>query len=315
MRLNNHLNTNQNTNPAISTLLINRTHHSALTYGCRFALVLVSSIAVSSVALAQSVDKKDNKKDEGPWSVSAGLFVTSSPEYEGGKKSVVSGLPDFNISYRTKDWGTFGVGSKSRGASWTIIDKEEYSFGIALGGDAGRTDKKKGTGFKPGSERLQGLGEIKPSAEFGVFGHVVAGIPISLQIMKGLGDNKADAGTFSIKGHGGTHVELSSEIPFEITKSLSLSFTPSLSWADSKYTQTYFGVTAAQAARTNFKQYNAKGGVKSIGFGVGLNYQLDNHWGINAGVAYNQLQSNAAKSPIVEKKGQPSALLGLTYKF
>jgi MipA family protein len=282
-----------------------------------FALSTISALCalvVSSAAHAQSAEKKD-KKDEGPWNVSAGLFVSSSPEYEGGKKSVVSVLPDINVSYRTKDWGTFGVGSKSRGASWTIIDKDEYSFGIALGGDAGRTDKKDGTAFKPGSKRLLGLGEVKPSAEFGVFGHVVVGVPISLQIMKGTGDGKADAKDFSFKGHGGTHIELSSEIPWEISKSLSMSFSPSLSWADSKYTQTYFGVTAAQAARSNFKQYSAKGGIKNIGFSVGVNYQLDKNWGINAGVSYSQLQGNAAKSPIVEKKGQPSALLGVNYKF
>jgi hypothetical protein len=70
-----------------------------------FALSTISALCalvVSSAAHAQSAEKKD-KKDEGPWNVSAGLFVSSSPEYEGGKKSVVSVLPDINVSYRTKD--------------------------------------------------------------------------------------------------------------------------------------------------------------------------------------------------------------------
>jgi MipA family protein len=277
-------------------------------------LGLMVSIACVA-AISSSPVHAQIKKDEGPWSVSLGLFVTSSPDYEGGKKRVTSALPDFNLSYRTKDFGTFGVGSKSRGASWTIIDKEEYSFGIAIGGDAGRTDKKEGTAFRPGSKRLLGLGEIKSSAEFGVFGHVVAGIPINLQIMKGTGDGKPDSNDFSIKGHGGTRAELGTEIPWKLNESFTLSFSSSLSWADKKYTQTYFGVTSAQAARSNFKEYNAKGGVKSVSIGVGLNYQFDKNWAANAGLTYSQLQGNAAKSPIIEKKSQPSALIGIGYTF
>jgi MipA family protein len=277
-------------------------------------LGLMVSIACVA-AISSSPVQAQVKKDESPWNVSLGLFVTSSPEYEGGKKRVTSALPDFNLSYRTKDFGTFGIGSKSRGASWTIIDKEEYSFGIAIGGDAGRTDKKDGTAFRPGSARLRGLGEIKAAAEFGVFGHVVAGIPISLQIMKGTGDGKPDSNDFSIKGHGGTHAELGTEIPWKLNESLTLSFSSNVSWADKKYTQTYFGVTSAQAARSNFKEYNTKGGVKSVSVGVGLNYQIDKNWSANAGLTYSQLQGNAAKSPIIEKKGQPSALIGVGYTF
>jgi MipA family protein len=285
-----------------------KSNYKLATLGLMVSIACVAAISSSPV-------QAQVKKDESPWNVSLGLFVTSSPEYEGGKKRVTSALPDFNLSYRTKDFGTFGVGSKSRGASWTIIDKEEYSFGIAIGGDAGRTDKKDGTAFRPGSKRLLGLGEIKSSAEFGVFGHVVAGIPINLQIMKGAGDGKADSKDFSIKGHGGTHAELGTEIPWKLNESLTLSFSSSVSWADKKYTQTYFGVTSAQAARSNFKEYNAKGGVKSVSVGVGLIYQIDKNWAANAGLTYSQLQGNAAKSPIIEKKGQPSALIGIGYTF
>ncbi len=278
-------------------------------------LSVVCLTAVSNPATAQTNSTASGKKDDGPWSVSLGLFVSSSPDYEGGKKRVTSVSPDFDLSYRTKDFGTFGVGSKSRGASWTIIDKEEYSFGIAISGDGGRTDKKDGSAFQPGSKRLRGLGEIKSSAEIGVFGHIVAGVPISLQIMKGLGDGKADSKDFSIKGHGGTRAELGVEIPLPLTESLTLSLSPSVSWADNKYTQTYFGVTSAQAIRSNFKQYNAKGGVKSVNFGVGLNYQINKNWSANAGLNFSQLQGNAAKSPIVEKKGQSSAAIGVGYTF
>jgi MipA family protein len=297
-----------------STFRFNNTTHSTTLRGAVMAAIAAAcAMAVSAPLYAQSAPANE-KKNEGPWNVSVGLFAVTAPEYEGGKRRVTSALPDLNISYRTDNWGTFGAGSKSRGVSWTVIDKEQYSFGVALGGDAGRSEKD-GTGFRPGGKRLRGLGEIKASAEFGVFGHVMAGIPIHLQIMKGAGDGKPDGKDFSFKGHGGTHAHLGTEIPLELTKELGLSFSAGVNWADKKYTQTYFGVTAAQAARSGFRQYNVKGGVKSVDIGVALNYKIDKNWSATAGLTYSQLQGDAAKSPVTEKKGQPSALIGVNYTF
>jgi MipA family protein len=277
--------------------------------------VLASGLfAIAVMHAAPTAAQAKDKKNENPWSVSAGLFVVSSPEYMGGKKNVTSALPDFNLSYRTDGWGTFGIGSKSRGASWTIIDKEEYSFGIALGGDAGRTEKD-GTAFRPGSKRLRGMGEIKSTAEFGVFGHVVAGIPISLQVMKGSGNGKPEGANLTTKGHGGVHATLGTEIPLKLSDQITLSVSANLSWADKKYTQTYFGVTPAQSARSGFRPFTTKAGLTSADVGLALNYQFDKNWSAIAGVTYSQLQGDAGKSPIVQKKGQPSALLGVNYTF
>jgi MipA family protein len=302
----------------ISTLLFNnRTRQipSLPLLPLRFAAVAAIAFVCSSAAPAfAQMSLTNEKKNEGPWSASVGLFAATMPEYEGAKRRVSSALPDFNLSYRSDDWGTFGVGSKSRGVSWTVIDKEQYSLGFAIGGSAGRTEKN-GTAFRPGSKRLQGMGEIKAAEEYGVFGRVVAGIPISLQIMKGSGDSKPDAKNFSIKGHGGTHVQLGTEIPCPITTDLGLSFSAGLNWADKKYTQTYFGVTSAQAARTRFKQFTTKGGIKSVELGVALNYKIDKNWSAVTNLTYSQLRGDAAKSPVTEKKSQPIAAIGVNYTF
>jgi outer membrane protein len=267
--------------------------------------------AVSIPALAQSGDKKD----QSPWDISLGAAVVSTPEYEGGKKSVTGLAPDFNLSYRTQGFGTFGIGIKSRGVSWTIVENDDYSFGIALGSSAGRTDNKEGTLYKPGSKRLRGMGEIKSATEHGVFGHVTLGLPLSLQIMRGTGDGKADSRDFSIDGHGGTTAQLAVELPLSIAPAIELSISPNLVWADEKYTQTYFGVTSAQAARSGFKAFKAEGGLKSVGLDVSMNYKIDKHWSANVALAVSQLRGDAAKSPIVEKKGQTSAFAGASYSF
>jgi MipA family protein len=273
--------------------------------------VIVLVGAASIPALAQS----GQKKNQSPWEISLGVAAASVAEYEGGKKTVSGVLPDFNLSYRTQGYGTFGVGSKSRGLSWTIVDTDDYSFGLMLGSGPGRTDKKDGTLLKPGSKRLRGMGEIKSAAEYGVFGHVVAGLPLTFQIARESGDGKADARDFSIKGSGGTTARLGVELPLEISEAMRVSISPYLQWADKKHTQTYFGVTAAQAARSGFKAFNPEGGLKSVGLDVAVNYKFDQNWSAFAGVSYSQLRGDAAKSPIVQKKAHTGGFLGANYTF
>lgn len=277
----------------------------------RLSLITCLVATAGSSVLAQTQDKKD----AGPWNVSLGLGVVSAPEYEGGNKRKTSAAPDINLSYKTQDFGTFAAGTRSRGLAWTILDKEEYSFGIALGLNGGRDDKKEGSLLRPGSKRLNGLGEIKAGGEFSVFGSATLGVPFNLRVTRGLGDGKVDAKDFSINGHNGTLVEAGAYIPVPLSKELMLSFSPNVVWADEKYTQTFFGVTTAQAARSNFKAFNAKSGVKSVGIDTGLNYQYDKNWSGNVGISINQLQGDASKSPIVEKKLQTTFSTGVVYTF
>jgi MipA family protein len=279
----------------------------------RTALTLLAACGAAWVgadAHAQSANTSDS-----PWSISVGAAVVSAPEYEGASKRATGLLPDVSIGYKTRDYGRFTLGGKGRGLSWTIVDQDAYSFGIGLSGDAGRTDSKDGTAFKPGSKRLLGMGEIKQSLEFTAFGHVTLGVPFFLQVSKGASAGQPDPVNFSTKGPGGTHIELSSEIPYEVSKSLSLSLSPTISWADTKFTQSYFGVTAAQAARTGFAEFKAKGGIRSVGVSLGANYKIDSNWSANAGASFSQLQGDASKSPLTQKKGQAQIAAGVSYKF
>jgi MipA family protein len=280
-------------------------HHFARTSFAMLALV------AASIASAQTTDKKN----ESPWQVSAGLGLVSTPEYEGSSKNVTGVAPDLNIGYKTKDWGTFAIGSKARGISWTALDTEAYSLGVSLGASNGRQDTKDGTLLKPGSKRLKGMGEIKSGAEYGVFGHVTLGVPITFAVIKGSGDGKADAKSGNISGHGGSRIELGAEIPWQINSNLGLSISPNIVWGDKKYNQTYFGVTSAQSKNSGFKTYTAGAGVKSVGLTVGANYKFDTHWSANAALSFNQLRGDAANSPLVQKKAQNTLAAGVAYTF
>ncbi len=275
------------------------------------ATIAISFLGATGFALSQTVDKKDPD----PWQVSAGLGLVSTPEYEGSSKKVTGIAPDLNVSYKTNGWGTFALGSKARGISWTALDTEAYSLGISLGASNGRQDTKDGTLLKPGSKRLKGMGEIKPGVEYGVFGHVTIGVPLTFAVIKGAGNGKADVNNGNISGHGGSRIELGAEIPWQINSNLGLSFSPNIVWADKKYNQTYFGVTSQQSNRSGFKTYNAGAGIKSVGLTVGANYKFDAHWSGNVGLSFNQLRGDAANSPLVQNKGQNYLSAGIAYQF
>ena len=274
-------------------------------------LLVTSLFWISEAAFSQTIDKKQVS----PWKVSVGLGVISLPEYEGASKRISSAAPDLNASYKSEDWGTFGIGSKSNGISWTIVDKHAYSLGLSLGAVQGRVDNKDGTLFRPGSKRLRGMGEIKSSAEYGVFGRVNAGIPLTFAFKKDAGNGKLNAKDGSFDGSGGSVIELGADIPWEINSKLALSLSPSLVWADKKHNQTYFGVTAAQSAKSGFKTYTPNAGIKSMGLTLNGNYKIDNSWSANAAVSFTQLTGDAAKSSIVQKKAQSLLFVGASYTF
>jgi MipA family protein len=271
----------------------------------------VTSIISSTSALSQTAPKAP----ESPWKISVGIGVASGSEYEGASKRVSGATPLIDISYKTDGFGTIAVGAKSRGVSWTIFDSETASFGVSLGVGSGRVDNKNGTLLRPGSKRLKGMGEIEGQPEIGVFGHAVIGLPLFVEYYKGLGDGKRDLKTLKYEGHGGSRLVLSTELPLKVDDSLSFSISPNLVWGDKKFTQSYFGVNAFQAANSSFKLFNAGGGIKSIGLNFGAEYKFDKNWSAQANLGFDQLRGDAAKSPLTQKKGQTSAFIGAVYNF
>jgi MipA family protein len=289
--------------------------HSRLPAAYLSVLLCALTSAFATVTVhAQTVDKTASSAKD-PWTVSVGLGVARAPEYEGAKKSAVSPFPDLNVSYKTQYWGGFYLGGKQRGLTWKFLEQDAYSLGVIVQLDPGRSDKKDGNAFQPGSKRLLGMGEIASSVELGLTGHAVWGVPIYFSLVKGSGDGKPRATDLRSNGHGGTRLEVGLEVPYQVTPELSVSLSPNLVWADSKYTQSYFGVTAEQAARSGFNAFVAKGGIKSFGLSLGANCTFTKHWSANVGLSVSQLRGDAAKSPVVEQKRQTSATAGVLYTF
>ena len=99
------------------------------------------------------------------------------------------------------------------------------------------------------------------------------------------------------------------------TNHLSLSVGPGLTWMDSRYASTYYGVSAEQSANTGYAAYKAGAGLNALRLSASADYQLTREWGLSAKLGLTQLQGDAAGSPTVEKKNQTSYGLFANYRF
>ncbi|WP_073014928.1 MipA/OmpV family protein [Roseibium suaedae] len=98
-----------------------------------------------------------------------------------------------------------------------------------------------------------------------------------------------------------------------------LSFGPRADFASGSYMDTYFGVTAAEAAASGgrLSAYNPDGGFKSLGLETRISYDWTDDVRVHLQGGYNRLIGDAAKSPLAKNgsKDQFNVGLGVTYKF
>ncbi len=196
----------------------------------------------------------------------------------------------------------------SRGLGWGF-DEDDFGLSVYVGASDVRKDRK--TGFK-GSDELNGMGSIKSRPVLGVDGSYHMGpIILGASFEHALEKDKDDHDT----GSGWNRLKLSISAPLyegslgKLTGSLNSQF------GDSDYLRTWYGVSAAQASRSQFKAYKARGGLISRGADLTWSLPLDEQWSLSAVLAAQYLSNDAADSPIVERRLQTSLAGQVVYNF
>ena len=89
-------------------------------------------------------------------------------------------------------------------------------------------------------------------------------------------------------------------------------------YADDDYMQTYFGVSAADSARSGLKRYNADSGMKDVGIDLGLNWNFASSWDLRGIASISQLIGDADDSSPVVNEGSETQFMGgvmVLFKF
>ena len=108
----------------------------------------------------------------------------------------------------------------------------------------------------------------------------------------------------ALSNDSGLVVDAGSDVFYHVGDDWLASIGPRLSFGDDAYMRSYFGASAAEAARNGrVASFDADGGLKSVGLAASLSYKIDAEWTAQVYDRYDHLVGDAADSPITSSIG------------
>lgn len=257
----------------------------------------VTAVVVLVFATNAMAQEPGTRKWE-DWDVTIGAGAIYGPVSPGIDKYEVTPIPYVDIEYLDRFFikTQRGIGAYALRAE----NKDDYGLGFALGYDPGRKEED-------ARDELNGLGDVDGSLEAILFAEGEIGpVDLELELAKGLGED----------GHDGFRARLSAGVDTMLGDSVLIGAGPFITYGDDQYVESYYGVSAEQAARsTKFGRFDAEGGIESFGVEASAVYLIDRNWSISTFAEYARLAGDAKESPIVEKEGFISFGTAIAYTF
>ncbi len=201
-------------------------------------------------------------------------------------------LPDVDVTFDKK----FFVNSED-GAGVYFLNTPQLTLGPSVFFRRGR--------FERDGAVLRGLGEIPlaPELRFGGEWTITPGFSLSAAVAQDVGKNP------------GTKFELKAMGTIPLSDKLFLLPGVSATPATRTYMQTWHGISAFQSANSGRASYTPHAGLESIGASMNIAYMVTPHWIVFGRTEILRLMQDAAKSPLTERRNQPSFGAGLSYKL
>lgn len=237
------------------------------------------------------VSATETKPSTGLWKFSLGGGVSYAPRYEGAAGDRLRMMPLVEASYKD---GHFFM-SLLRGIGYDFSETREMQYGVRLSPGHSRRESA--------DPHLYGMGNIGFVPEAGLF--------FNRRFAPWYVSSGISSGTH------GTHVELGGGVGFPLSASDRLRMGVNLNWGDSKYNQTYFGVSDAQAAASGnvLTTYNASAGIKDYALTSNWLHNYNKDWFSTAGLSYKWLAGSAKQSPLTQRSSAGSANFLVGYRF
>lgn len=228
----------------------------------------------------------------------------------------------FNLTGGAQALPSYLGSSEQRIAPWVAFGFQGLSFGALELGEldaqypfapgAGLRGAFRVLGARDATGNLAGLESIRTGIELGLGAHYTT---TDWQVYGEL--------RHGLRGHRGITGDLGANVFLRPAEGLTLHAGPRASFGNARFTRTYFGITAPEAAaafaagNTGLTAYTPSGGLYSLGFEIGGYQAIGRDWGVSANIRYDQLRGDAGASPIVGQgqRGQVTAQFGLTRHF
>jgi outer membrane protein len=232
------------------------------------------------------------------WDFNVGAGAAFRPTFMGSDRYRAGPLPVLTASWRD----TISLNQDGISLYW-------HPFNFRMGGgvtyDGGRLDHETNGVVPGGDDRLRGLGDVDGSVGLRGFASYRFG-PI---------DFDASGTRYFGRDNNGIFVNFGASSTVMLSPKWLLRPHVRLTWADTNYTETYFGITNVQAARSMFHQFEAGSGIEGINGGFNIGYSFNSHWYMGADASITQYMDDAAASPITIADTSGTVVMIVGYHF
>lgn len=250
--------------------------------------LLMAPLLACQFAFAEEAEtaRTDESRD---WKVTLGGGAASVPRYEGASSNRIRFVPLLDIQHVRFFAGTV------RGIGYNLSDSRNIQYGPRLTLAQRR--------WQNADARLNSMADIGYAGEAGAYLNARFA-PWYLE---------SSLATSS----RGTRLKLGGGYDLQLARADKLRFGIDATWANTKYMQTYFGVSATEAAASAgvLTAYNAGSGVKDYRLKTNWTHAYNRQWFSNAGISFKRLAGSAQNSPLTMRRSTSTASFVVGYRF
>lgn len=242
---------------------------------------------------------------EMPARIVLGANLVYAPEYAGASRHSLDLKPVWALQYgrvRISSSGAasvlgFGADSPGAGASADLVQTDRFKLRLGLRLDHGRKSSD--------SVDLAGLPDVRNTvrgrvaASYALDAHWTTAVSVSQDL---LGRD------------GGALASLDLGYRAKLTASTQWSTGAGLTFGNSRYMQSYFGVPEGALRPPQLPSFSPGAGLRDVHTGIGLMMTITPRWVAFGGAGYSVLLGDAASSPLTKGRGNWSASVGLAWR-
>jgi outer membrane scaffolding protein for murein synthesis (MipA/OmpV family) len=290
-----------NLNQILPTATKGRSDHR-LQYGYGVAMRSVNPVPAVLAAFLLALPVSANAGEgafgwlSGDWYLTLGASGIVAPNFEGGKKYLLSASPMISLG---KAGNAVRFSSRNDNISLALIDDGDVRAGL-VGKFLWSRDNDDGA--------LRGLDPVRWGGEIGGFIEVYP-----LDWMRLRGEMRQ-----GIRSHHGIVADIAADAFYDVTPDIRISGGPRVSFASAKYFNAYYGVSAAESRASGLSAYDPGGGFKSAGVGGAITWKVTDPVTTSVFGEYSRLKGPAADSSLVKERGDKDQFmfgLSATYRF
>lgn len=205
--------------------------------------------------------------------------VQTNPAYFGSDEMIVGPSARAGLGYL--NFGPYKFGSEALGSD-PYARRRGFGYGLSFRWISARDSDD--------YDELKGMDDIDPTLEIGgVVGYAWPNVEAIVDTRYGIGGSDAwvSEGRLNFVARP--------------TDRLIIRFGPRVFFGSQHYTDTYFGVTESESARSGLDAYDPDGGLVSASLEVIASYQLSENWWLEGAAKWQHYLDSAADSPIVQQ--------------